>query len=552
MALLEAKNITFTYPDESHPALVDVSLSVEEGDFLVLCGPSGSGKSTLLRLLKQEVAPHGLLKGDLYFDHVPLKEISNTIKAKDIGMVFQDPENQIVMDRVMEELIFGLENIGLSSEQMRKKVAEIVHFFGLEGLLERPTHELSGGQMQMVNLASVLLMEPRLLLLDEPTSQLDPIAAKDFLNMLRRMNEELGIAVIIAEHRLEDVWPLAERVVILEQGTIIHDGNARDVAGAISLHQNDELFNYLPEASKLYLRFNPMGGGEHFPITVKEGKQWLKTVHADAKDNHQPAKEEKQNTILEAKGIDFQYEKWRPLILDRLNIELKKQEKLAIVGGNGTGKSTLLKVLAGIMKPQRGTILFNGKKVTGKQLPEIAYLPQNPRLYFSEERVELEIEKAAVASDIPLHDKEEILDWLNFSSLRSRHPYDLSGGEMQKAAMACLLLRQPEVLLIDEPTKGLDPLSKKRFGEWLNLFNQKGLSIILVTHDVEFAARHADRVAMMFQGEITAIDETSAFFKGNAFYTTAVNRMTRRGNIPEVLTVEEAEHTWAVKKSLHY
>jgi energy-coupling factor transport system ATP-binding protein len=548
MALFEAEHITFTYPDELVPALKDVSFRVQEGDFIVLCGPSGSGKSTFLRMMKQEVRPNGVLEGDMFYDGVPFVELSSSTMARDIGMVFQDPENQIVMDRVMEELIFGLENIGLESDQMRKKVAEMVHFFGLESLLDRPTHELSGGQKQIVNLASILLMEPRILLLDEPTSQLDPIAAKDFIHMLRRMNEELGIAVVIAEHRLEDVWGLAERVIVLENGTLVHDGSARDVAHQLSLSDKDAFFNYLPAASRLFIRFPSTGDIEKLPISVKEGKHWAKTLKASYGEGTVKKEEENnQSILLDAKNIDFQYERSKPRILDRLSLTLKSQEKLAIVGGNGTGKSTLLKVLSGLLKPQHGNIYCENKKVTGKRVEQMAYLPQNPRLYFSEKSVGQEIAKALNLNATEA-EKIEILDWLNFKGLEKRHPYDLSGGEMQKVALACLLLRQPKILLIDEPTKGLDPVSKRRFGEWLNHFNKKGISIIFVTHDIDFAASFSDRVAMMFRGEITSTVRTDEFFKGNAFYTTAVNRITRNANVPEVLTVEEACRTWVVEK----
>ncbi|MGV3488887.1 MAG: energy-coupling factor ABC transporter ATP-binding protein [Tuberibacillus sp.] len=288
------------------------------------------------------------------------------------------------------------------------------------------------------------------------------------------------------------------------------------------------------------------------PITVKEGMQWVRSIRAKEKvrethtgfDTHRPV-------ILEAKNIDFQYEVNMPRVLDRLSVSLEKGEKLAVVGGNGSGKSTLLKVLAGLMRPQRGKVYFNGKKITGQLRDEIAYLPQNPRLYFSEESVKLEMEKAAAESHASAEITKKMMEQMHLSGLKNRHPYDLSGGEMQKLAMACLLLRQPAVLLIDEPTKGLDPESKKRFGQWLNAYSQQGISIMFVTHDIEFAARFADRVAMMFHGEITAASDTESFFKGNAFYTTAIDRMTRKAAVPEVLTVEEAERKWVVPNGLY-
>jgi len=548
MALLQINQITFQYPDAPTEALRDVSLMVNEGEFIAICGPSGSGKSTLLRLMKRECAPHGRLDGTIRYQGIPLKELPPKTTATAIGMVFQDPDNQIVMETVMEELLFGLENIGLDTLTMRKKIAEIVHFFGLEPLLDRPTYELSGGQKQLINLASVLLMEPRILLLDEPTSQLDPIAAKDFLNMLRRMNEELGIAVVIVEHRLEDVWPIADRVVLLHEGRVIYDDPPHKAAAFLASKADDAFFDYLPSASRLFLHYAATNQNSRLPITVKEARSWIKGLTVRVKEaSTQVVHERMKPVVLEAKNIDFQYEKGKPRILDRLSFSLYENEKLAIVGGNGSGKSTMLKVLAGLLKPQRGKVVYQGRKTTGHIHPEIAYMPQNPRLYFSEESVKLELEKAAHDSPLSPETKQHIIDEWGLAALGDRHPYDLSGGEMQKLVFACLLLRGPRVMLIDEPTKGLDPESKKQFGEWLNRFSWRGMSFVIVTHDIEFAADYADRVGMLFRGEVTAMADAAAFFKGNAFYTTSINRITRGVSAPEVSTLKEAYVTWDVQ-----
>ncbi|MBM7605896.1 energy-coupling factor transport system ATP-binding protein [Metabacillus crassostreae] len=551
MAFLETKNLSFAYPEEKIKVLNDVSFSVEQGDFVVLCGPSGSGKSTLLRLLKQELAPHGEKEGDIFLENKPLLDIPPAQVVKDIGMVFQDPENQIVMDRVLEELIFGMENFGTSTEEMRKKVAEIVHFFGIEGLLNRKTHELSGGQKQLVNLASVLLLEPKLLLLDEPTSQLDPVAAREFIGMLQTMNEEFGITVIIAEHRLEELFAIADKALVLDNGGILSYDTPRHVIDFLSEYKDHAMYHYLPSPARLYLEYSPSKVNGDIPLSVKEGKNWLKNVaitprEGILKENHHAPKKE----IMNIKEVDFQYSKDSTKILNDLSLSIFEGEWLSIVGANGTGKSTLLKVIAGLEKPQRGSIFYKAKKFK-KQLPkEIGYLPQNPKLFFIHDTIGAELRYLEQLHQIGNGETriEELLKIFNLKELVHRHPYDVSGGEMQKAALAGVLLPNPKLLLIDEPTKGLDPEAKLKLGKLLQALQQKGLTIVMVTHDIEFAAHYSTRCAMMFQGTITTNSPTKSFFQGNAFYTTVLNRITRGSKVPDVLTLEEARKTWHVQE----
>ncbi|MED3644915.1 energy-coupling factor transporter ATPase [Caldifermentibacillus hisashii] len=553
MAILETVKVSFTYPDQLLPALNQVSFSVEPGEFIVICGPSGSGKSTLLRMVKQEIAPYGERSGEIFYNGKKLTEYEPVKIAKEIGMVFQDPENQIVMDRVFEELIFGLENIGMPTETMRTKLAEMVHFFGINHLLDKKIHLLSGGQKQIVNLASVLLMEPRILLLDEPTAQLDPVAAKDFLHMVKQMNDEFGITVLIVEHRLEEVFPLADRVFVFDHGSLKISGPPKDVIAKVWQEQYRPLFPYLPSTALLYLEHADNLQIADIPLTVKEGRKWasqLKTHQSDTSFKKQENYNEKQNPILQVKNIYFQYEKTGKKILQSLSLTINEGEWLTIVGANGTGKSTLLKVMAGLESPQRGKLIYNGKKYSKPISTDIAYLPQNPKLLFIQDTVRGEL--IETAQQFHLENYEEkinfLVELLGIQSILDRHPYDVSGGEMQKSALACVLLPQPKILLLDEPTKGLDPEMKVALGKWLKSMQSRGLTIVMVTHDIEFAARFSDRSAMMFQGEITVTTSTKDFFKGNAFYTTVVNRMTRDGNIPEVVTVEEAEEKWGSQK----
>lgn len=545
MALLATENLTFYYPDETEAALKNMNLSIEPGEFIVLCGPSGSGKSTLLRLLKQEIAPYGILEGEIFYNGKPLTEMEPQVRAKKIGMVFQDPENQMVMDCVFDELIFGLENIGLSTATMRKKLAEMVHFFSISHLLEQKVHYLSGGQKQMVNLVSILLMEPTVLLLDEPTAQLDPVSAKDFLQMVKQMNEEFGITVIIAEHRLEEVFPLADRVIVLEGGAISVEGKPKEVI--YELRKNEQMVDYLPSSARLFIQFDYTNDVEKIPLTVKEGKQWINELHipADQADTDESLLKETED-VLSLKNVHFQYEKTSEKILNGLNLTVHKGNWLAIVGANGTGKSTLLKVMAGLELPQKGTVKYNGKRVKKPNPLQIGYLPQNPKLLFMHDTIRDHfydmLERLPIENGEPT--LQQLVSFFNLEPLLERHPYDISGGEMQKVALATVLLTEPNILLLDEPTKGLDPVMKKQLGEQLKHLQNSGLTIIIVTHDIEFAAVYADDCGMMFQGEITVTSPTNEFFRGNSFYTTVINRITRDSTVPEVLTVEEAKQKW--------
>jgi len=533
MAYIELKNVSFSYPDANQPAIHNLSLQVEKGQFIVLFGASGSGKSTLLRLLKKEIMPHGELSGEILLDGGSIEN-----QAVNTGFVFQDPENQVVADNVLHEMVFGLENIGLSTNEMRSRIAEMVHYFDAENLLNRDTHELSGGMKQQINLASVLLMQPDILLLDEPTAQLDPVSAREFLNMLVHLNEEFGMTIILAEHRLEEIFLLADSIVLMDKGEVKVQGETRQVLE--NLWRNPPFNKYVPSIPSLYLS---LGGKEKLPLSVKEGRSWTQTVEIAKKDRTGWA--EITEEILNAQNIYFQYQKDDGYILKELNLSIRKGDFYALLGGNGSGKSTLLKLLAGVLKPERGKLIFRGKQLKAwknKSLAaEIGYLPQNPKLFFIQDTVEKEIQDTLEQWGLKNeHEVAPLLEKLGINHLRHNHPYDLSGGELQKAALACLLLRKPEILLLDEPTKGLDPLSKDHLADILCKLNCEGVSILMSTHDVEFAARYASKCGMMFQGSITSESEPDAFFSGNFFYTTMVQRLFRSRSDQQIVTLEEA------------
>ncbi|WAA09585.1 ABC transporter ATP-binding protein [Fervidibacillus albus] len=541
MAILETRQLSFTYPEQRRPALDNLTLQIEPGEFVVLCGHSGSGKSTLLRLMKREIAPHGKKRGNVFYKGTALENIPPLEAAKKIGFVFQDPENQIVMDRVFEELIFGMQNIGMETGEMRKRLAEVAHFFGIHHLLEKKIHFLSGGQKQMINLASVLLMEPEILLLDEPTAQLDPIAAKDFLHIVGRMNREFGMTVVMVEHRLEEVLSIADRIILLDEGKIVKNGAVRQVIMEISKEKH-ETFSYLPSPVQLFFRFSTNEKVDHIPLTVREGKRWVGELDISLRKTETgQTKEKEKKPFYSIENVYYRYEKRSEQILKACHLTVEEGEWLAIVGANGTGKSTLLKVMAGILTPQRGSV----KQGT---VPHIGYVPQNPKPLFSFDTIREELYSQIATDNREIGERRlnELVSFFNLHHLLDRHPYDVSGGEMQKVALASVLLSSPNILLLDEPTRGLDPKTKRELGEMLKTLQKQNLTLVMVTHDIEFAALFVDRCAMMFQGSITVQLPTEQFFKGNHFYTTMINRMTRGSHVPEVITVEEAKRKWKV------
>lgn len=536
VAQIEIRDLSFTYPDAEKPALSHNSLQIAQGQFVVLFGASGSGKSTLLRLLKKEIQPHGKMAGEIFIDGNPLSEQNSS----EIAYVFQDPENQVVADEVLHELVFGLENIGMRTNEMRNKVAEMVHFFGIEHLLSRKTHELSGGQKQQINLASVLLMQPDILLLDEPTAQLDPVTAKEFLNILVHLNEEFGMTIVLAEHRLDEAISLADKIVMMEEGCIVEQGDPRTVLARLWPTGNRP---FIPSIPTVALSLAGPSDNTILPLTVKEGRPWLagKTFAFQPEAQEYPAKKEE---FLKAKNLYYQYSK-ENTVLKELTLSLQKGERYALLGGNGSGKSTFLKIAAGILKPLYGKVYLEQKAISFKgdkdTIRKIGYLPQNLKPFFVQETVEMEIKASMEMFGIANQEKlDRLIKQFDISHLLKRHPYDLSGGELQKAALVCLLIREPKLLILDEPTKGLDAISKHNFSKILNDLTREDITILFSTHDVEFAASHATRCGMLFQGQITAEDSPREFFEGNFFYTTMIQRLFRHEKGFRLITLEEA------------
>ena len=527
MANLTLQNLSFSYPNSNRPALRDVSLTISQGEYVLLCGRSGCGKTTLLRHLKTVLTPHGSRTGSILLDGAPLPEVPLRIQAAQIGFVMQNPDDQIVTDKVWHELAFGLENLGFEQRTMRLRVAEMASFFGIQDWFYRDVATLSGGQKQLVNLASVMAMQPDVLILDEPTSQLDPIAAADFLNTLKKINRELGTTILITEHRTEDVFPAADRVIVMEDGRVTADGDPRAVARQLHA-EGSRMFPALPAPVRIF--YGAQGEGQ-CPLTVREGRSWLsgRFPQGPRIRSLPPEAEISPGKIpaLELREGWFRYERNGPDVLKGVHLSVPQGTLYAIVGGNGAGKSTMLKALCGICKLYRGKVRLFGKAPAdyrGSLFQGcLSMLPQDPKCIFVRQTV---LEDLKEMTD----DREkinEIAEICQISPLLASHPADLSGGEVQRAALAKVLLSSPRLLLLDEPTKGLDNFFKQSFAHILRQLCRKGLTVVMVSHDVEFCAEYADLVGMFFDGQVLASNTPRRFFGANSFYTTAANRMSR-------------------------
>ena len=535
MAHFEIQNLNFSYPTaKGRLSLSDVSLSIERGEYVVLCGKSGSGKTTLLRHLKSVLTPHGKRSGAVLFNGTALEKVSQRDQSAKIGYVMQNPDDQIITDKVWHELAFGLESLGCDQQTMRARVAEMACYFGIQDWFHRDVANLSGGQKQLLNLASIMAMQPEVLILDEPTSQLDPIATSDFLNTVRKINLELGTTVIVTEHRLEDIFPHADRAIVMADGKIIADDTPRKV-GRLLWEQKNHMFSAMPTPVKT---FYGAGASGECPLTVREGRNWLSREFSISKIPSDsgiictlptaPMPDDIKHPALRLHEIWFRYEKDSPDVRRGVNAEVPTGSLYAIVGGNGAGKSTTLKSICGICRPYRGKVSVFGKPIQKYKSSELfrnclAMLPQDPKSLFVKKTVREDLAEMC-------GDKEQIAQIAavcEIEALLDSHPYDLSGGEQQRAALAKVLLTKPKLLLLDEPTKGIDCFFKETLADILCKLKEQGMTIVMVSHDVEFCAKYADYVSMFFDGQVLTTDTPRRFFGNNSFYTTAANRMSR-------------------------
>lgn len=575
MAAIEVKNLSFTYPTAERKALDEVSFAAEQSEFVVLCGKSGCGKSTLLRHLKKNLIPYGEVSGKVFYCGQDVTELDDRINAAQIGFVQQNPDNQLVTDKVWHELAFGLESLGLDNQSIKRRVAEMASFFDIQTWFRKNVSELSGGQKQLLNLASVMVMQPKVLILDEPTSQLDPIAASEFLKTVYRINRELGTTVIISEHRLEELFTMADKVMVMDKGRIIacdEPWNIGKYLGGNSTEDRHPMFYGMPSVMKIYSACRDAGvpgfmrnEKEFSPLTIREGRLWLEQIaenhnipevdssvlYAGDKVRQKQTKND-ADEIINIKNLWFRYSKDSGDVLRGLNISVRRGELFCLLGGNGVGKSTTLKAISGNVTAQSGSITVDGLKVKKDNFKELfhnrlAMLPQNPQALFTEITAEEELLEALHFSSFSDEEKaqriEEMLERMEISHLSKSHPYDLSGGEQQRLALGKILLLEPKILLLDEPTKGLDPFFKITLAGVLRRLTEEGVTIFMVSHDVEFCAEYADRCAMFFDGDIVSVGSPKEFFAGNNFYTTSANRIARKW-LPEAVTWEEVA-AWA-------
>ena len=583
MNLVEVKDFSFSYPECSHKVLEHVNLKIKEGTLNVVCGRSGCGKSTLLRQLKTVLAPAGNTSGQILYRGVSLKDTDHRTQSQEIGFVMQNPDNQIVTDKVWHELAFGLESLGCDNATIRLRVAEMASYFGIQQWFYKNVAELSGGQKQLLNLAAVMAMHPSLLILDEPTSQLDPIAASDFLETVKKINRDIGTTVLLTEHRLQDIIPYADRIFVMDEGGVFMDGTPREIGTALG-RQKHGMFLSMPVPMQIY---GETRSRLTCPLTVSQGRQWIQEYIEEkgitkeqiqqanqrlagsthAQDNKLPgetagsegkgilaglkSRNHTPEPAIQMKGVWFRYEKDSPDVVRDLSLEVKKGEFYALVGGNGTGKSTTLSLLSRVHQPYKGRIYLEGKDLRSFKDNQLycgylGVIPQNPQSIFLKKTVLEDLysviggKKEKLSKEYNLSMKKEkaiegIVSLTHLNGLLDRHPYDLSGGEQQRLALAKVLLLRPKILLMDEPTKGMDAEYKEELGGILKKLQSHGMTIFMISHDVEFVAEYADTTGLFFEGNIVTSKKTRDFFAGNNFYTTAANRMAR-GLFPEAVT----------------
>ena len=520
MEIFTVKDLSFTYAGAQRPTLRGVSLRVSPGEFVLLAGPTGCGKTTLLRLLKHSVAPVGERAGDILFCGKDVRGLGARELVSEIGFVFQNPDTQIVCKTAYAELHYGAENIGLSAAQTSRAIAEVACYFGMGDLLDRNVASLSGGQKQLLNLAAALILRPKVLILDEPTAQIDPVYAAEFLAVLRRINQETGMAVLLSEQTLEEAFPIADRVLVMEDGRVADDGPARAVASRL-LKSDAPVAAALPAPVRLY---GALGGGEEpVPLTIKQARTML-AARPGAASVSAPAPAQPGRPAVEVRHVRFRYDRSASDILRDASLRANYGELLALHGANGAGKTTLLRLLSGRYRPWHGSVRYENRDAAK------VYLPQNPRLSFLKDTLAEDVAFLLEQAGLPSGRADELMRRFPFFArlgpLMRSNPLDLSGGQQQMAAVFKAMLAEPDVLLLDEPTKGLDARLKNELAALLGTLKSAGVCMIMASHDVEFAAAVADRCAMLFSGVIVQDDAPYDFFVSNRFYTTGLCKIT--------------------------
>ncbi|WP_246582823.1 ABC transporter ATP-binding protein [Clostridium mobile] len=523
MEIINIDKVTFNYPEDKNNALKDISLSVKEGELVLIVGPSGCGKSTLIRLLNRIILDYygGTLKGEVYVKGKNIESLNNHDIVKTVGMVYQHPEKQIVLQDVEREIAFGLENLNTDINIMKRNVAEVISLLGINEIKDKQTTEISGGQKQRVAIASVVAMDPDVILFDEPISQLDPIAGEEVLNSIKKLNRDMGKTIILVEQRLDKCFHLADRIIFMEEGRIIGEGTPHDVPK--NIHKK----YHLPNIAYIFKK----AGKDTIPTNVKEGREALEGI------NFKEVKVEKEKRnfsqcIMEVSKLNFQYEKGSKT-LNNISFKLHEGEILAVMGENGAGKSTLFKIICGLIDSYTGKVLIEDKNIKkislDKRIKKIGYLSQNPNDYFGRRTVFDEV--GYTLENISEYDEKRIinvLERLDLIHLKDRNPRDLSGGEKQRTAIACTLITDPDILILDEPTRGMDSIAKEKLGDIIKELSAQGKSIVLITHDADFAGDYVNSVMLMFNGEIVAKGPASTILYDSIYYSPQIAKVFKK------------------------
>lgn len=542
MGYIEIKDLTYYYPkdkgNDNHnntPALKDVQLTLNKGNILLVLGKSGSGKSTLAKAIVGSV-PHfygGSIKGSITLDGENLEELEHHRRAEAVTMVFQDPEKQLMMNKVHREIAFGLENVGAEEKTIKRRVWEAMQFTNILHLAYRDINTLSGGEKQKVAITSALSYLPKCIILDEPLSQLDPLAAEEIVSLIKKINEELGITIIIIEQRINPWFQAADKIAFMEQGKLNFFETKEEFCSACI----GEAVDFLPDYVKLF----KLAEREYIPKNFKEARNFIDEFYNETSliNSKTPVENELKSSKFHKshdKDLLINVNKLQSYYGERqavknISLKVNKGDFISIMGANGAGKSTFLKTLIGL-QPYTGNIKVFGKEVKKTSVKEIArhigYVSQNPNDYISKDTVFEELK--FTMDNFQCFDEEyldRVLNDLDILPLKYKNPRDLSGGEKQRVAIASILVNTPRILILDEPTRGIDIHLKHRLGEMLKALQKSGVTIIVVTHDVEFSSLYSDKLMLMFNGEVICEGDVSEVISDGIYYTTCANKLFR-------------------------
>ncbi|WP_050607681.1 ABC transporter ATP-binding protein [Clostridium niameyense] len=547
---ITVENLSYFYGGCNNRSLQDINIRIKKEDFILLCGESGSGKSTLIKCLCGSIPNFygGKIRGNIYIEGKNLKNIlPKDLKGK-ITVVFQHPEKQIIMNKVHREIAFGIENIGLDERIIKRRVMESLQFCNILHLAYKDVDSLSGGEKQKVSIASALAYRPECIILDEPTSQLDPLSKEEIVNIIKKINKEFGITIIVVEQRIEKWFECANKIAFMKKGKLDFNGTSEEF-----IKHYEKVKYFLPQHINILKSL-----GIYNIYSFKETRQYLqenflkyyeKSEVTKCENNSEIIKcENNKEVIIDIDDLKYSYKNTSDdFRIKDINLKVHKQDVLSIIGANGAGKSTFLKFLAGILKYKGSIKIFNKelRKYKRKELSSIvAYVSQNPQDYISKDTVYEELKFTLDNFNIKSYDIiDKILKKLHIYNIKDKNPRDISGGEKQRVAIASMLVLNPKILLLDEPTRGLHVEAKNQLLNLLREINQEGTTIILVTHDMNFVANISNKVMVMFNGEVTALDSKDKVLKEGIFYTTSINKLFR--NIDEnIFTLEDLKASY--------